>query len=167
MKKTTLGLILACLFITSVMIYLMISGVHLTERRMVKWSDVASAEEAGEKVGLFMYPVIGEFRHFLFLGEDTFTDDFFKGFKKVEEPRGRSVQLVLNERPLPETNPFVLRIENIDQDFIESCRKQIKWACVGIKAKKKLEKKPLSSKPIWISMYRLSNEEAVLYYRIY
>ena len=73
-------LVVAGLFITGVMVYLMVSGIKTRKPRMIKWSAVESPQVAGQKVGRFFYPILKKSQKISIAGQGSFSSEFFEGF---------------------------------------------------------------------------------------
>lgn len=163
-KTVNWAIIAASIFISLVMGYLMWSGVHLKERRMVKWSSIEAPEEAGKKIALFLYPLIAEFEEVVVYGDDPFTGEFLAAFQETENRTNRGNKV--RRGPAHETDKtFSIHILEVDNNFVSGCKQGKKSSCIAIKAKKKLDKKPRDPGKIWFSMYRTSKSQALLFYR--
>jgi hypothetical protein len=162
MSKVNILIILASLFITGVMIFLSVEGVHLKERRMVKWSAVDSVELAGVKIARFMFPLINDKKVLSFSGPQPFTQDFFQGFSSQGHKNNPAARFVLGEQ---KESAFHIQIENLDQDFVEACRNGDRVSCIGVKAKNKFQKKERDTAKLWLNMYRVSEDEALLFFK--
>lgn len=164
MEKVKYLLIVAGLFICGVMVYLMISGVHLKERRMVKWSSVESVEKAGSKIAMFMFPVLSEFNKVVIEEGALFSKNFYRSFKKRASQDQESAVIELSE-DIKSGNGFIIRIINLERDdLVQKCSQGSRSHCIGVKALRKFKKKERSQAPLWISMYRLTKSHAALYY---
>ena len=172
MKKVYLGLGLASLFITGVLLSLLQKGVFLKEREMVKWSSVMSSQEAGRKLARFYFPLIKEFESIHLVGPSLFAQTFFKAFQKEALANWPEAQLLFNQN-LPDNKSFEIQILPMDTVFREKDQNQNqnqnqnrdKMASIILKAHKKFLKKERNQSLLWINMYRLSFRSALLIFR--
>lgn len=162
MKKVNIAILLAGLFITVVLLYVMKEGVHLHERRIIKWSKVESAANAGERVAQFFYPIIEESRRVVLWGEGDFYNSFSKAFKELSLKN--SPQTQISKETGSKDDELVIHLIAIDQDLVPQCRQGQRAFCVAIKASKKLKNKKRNPLDLWISMYLLGEKKAVLLY---
>ena len=120
-NKVTIFLLLACLFISFIMISFLFRGVIPKIPKMVKWSPVESPEKAGEKLVGFLFPLLkeservnilivseesrvfpltetGKFKHDESLqGDLGFSELFFESFFFSKEPKKRGLRLNFKE----------------------------------------------------------------------
>ena len=138
-------------------------GVHLKERRMVKWSDVGSPEEAGQKLARFYFPITREFGNIYIEGQSPFAENFFKTFEVEGLKNSGDTQYFLNTQKSEKS--FSMIIRSIDDEYVEGCKQGDRLSCTAIKAKKKFLKKERDLGQYWINMYRLTIDQAVLFYK--
>ena len=163
MKKVNILLFAAALVIGLVMLRLVFSGVELRERKMVKWSSVASASEAGRKIARFMYPILNERQVVSIATNSDFSKNFFEAFA------ARSVRDKVKAQVIPlskdEPGEFQVRIQSLEKEKLEaSCQLKDKVGCLGLKALNQFEKKERDKNKVWINMYQLNEDSAVLFY---
>ena len=164
MEKVKYLLVAAGLFICGVMVYLMMSGVHLKERRMVKWSSVESPAKAGHKIAMFMFPILNEFSSVRIEESQPFTKTFHEAY--LQRALADKVKAEISTGALEDqVQGFIIKVINLKTAKLkEQCRKAIRSHCIGIKALKKFHKKERDSSKLWVSMYRLTKNESVLFY---
>ena len=165
MTKINWAIALAGIFITAVMIFLFFQGVHLKERRMIKWSTVESPRLAGEKVARFLFPISKEFGTISLRGDSSFAEQFFQGFKAEGLKNFSEAKFRLNPEDLTESG-FSIQLQDINSDFVKGCKAGDSSLCVSQKAKKKFHKKDRDAEALWINMYRLSKNKSLLLFQV-
>ena len=148
----------AGLFISVVMIFVVTRGVDLPARPMVKWSQVESAEKAGEKIAPFLFPVLKESQSLSISGDSNFAQVFFQAFKE------RAADIAPESLVLNKDGAFKIEVVHLRGNFIEECMKGDKKACVLKTASNKLKRKNPEEGSLWVSLYRYSKDQALLIY---
>ncbi len=162
MRKVNVALVLGGLFISGVLIFLTIDGVRLKERQMVKWSNVSTPEQAGRKMGRFLYPLIKQKTKIYISGQEDFSQSFFRGFASEAKKNWSQAEVHLQNK---NQTGFVISLIGLDEgDFNDLCQKGQQTACLAEKALKKFNSKNRSRGVYWINMFRLSEESAALFY---
>lgn len=165
MKKMFLFLALCCLFISFVLIKVMKTGVRLPERPMVKWSQVESAEKLSHRLTLFLFPLLKESKKILVAGDSEFANQLFHASERWLKKNNIETLLQKSLTQIVSKDDFFIRILPLDKEsFTGLCRDNINYGCTGLKALKKFNKKQRASDKIWVTMYRLADKEAVLFF---
>lgn len=163
MKKVIFFLMLAFIFIGFVMISLLKSGVSLQERRMIKWSAVQSAEEAGAVVARHTYPLLSENSDIYIQGSSSISELFKSSFEKTVSSEGLKIKVHTNHIPRG-YNGLVLSLMDLGDEYDSSrCTKENKTECLKIKSLKGYNKKVRSSGQLWIQMWRTSEKKLILF----
>lgn len=165
MTKVYWALFVAGLFISGVLLFVTIQGVSLKERRMIKWSAVDTAEQAGTKVARFLYPISKQFLEITVRGDSKFARVFFDALKEEGVENWRQSQFSLNPVK-PSESGFLIDIHSIDFDYISLCRTGDNLSCTGAKALNNFLKKPRDSSSNWINMFRINNREAIYFLKL-
>lgn len=154
----------AGLFVCFVLFFVMKTGVHLQERRIIRWSDVSSPEAAGEKVAVFMYPIIKKFKNIRITGGDDFTHAFIDGYLKRAQLQNPDAFIGAKASQFT-GNHFTIEVMNIaDAHSDLVCQGEITSPCVAAKSKRLFEKKERDLSKPWISMYRMGEKSTLLLY---
>ncbi len=161
MNRVMIGLAAACVFISGVMIFLIQQGVHLRERRMVKWSRVDSAEAAGKKISDFMYPILKQYDQVSIKGPGNFSHRFFNSYQREAKKNQTSATLNFGSKNI---GGFLIEIRSLDLDDVAGCEKGDAVACIAVKAQGRLSKKKRDP-GLWINMYRTSETDSVLFFK--
>ncbi len=162
MRKVNVALVIGGLFISGVLVFLMIDGVRLKERQIVKWSNVATPTEAGRKMGRFLYPLIKQKNKIFISGQGDFSQAFFQGFAAEAKKNWSQAEVYRQNK---NQSGFVIKMISLDAgDFKELCKKGEPSACLAQKSLKKFNSKNRSQGVYWINMFRLSEESAALFY---
>ncbi len=155
-------IVLALVFITGVMIFLMVQGVHLKERRMVKWSSIRSVDEGTEKIANFFFPILKERDLISFEGDSEDLSEIHESFLKRAQEIAPNTKIVLEPETL-RTSAFRIHVRELNNDKAKKqCQQNEKIGCVILKAINKFQKEPRDPKKKWISLYRI-NETEVLF----
>ena len=165
MKWVNVSLVLAGLFITGVLVYLILQGVHLKERRMIKWSNVVSAELAGQKVGRFIFPFIQQKGRLRVYAPNKFGQQFYTSLQEEVLKNNSEARITLSSQKMSK-DEFLITVKSLgEKEPIDECAMGIMSSCAEKTAIRKFAKKKVASEGQWISMYRLGENEAILFYK--
>jgi hypothetical protein len=166
MNKVTALLIAAGLLITGIMVYLMMTGVSLKERRMVKWSAVASGAEAGPKIAQFFYPLLQERKQLVIVGEGPFANAFFHSFRsRVERDLPGVSVFTGSAEGSPARDLLRMRFQALGAEILKQpCDSQHRDTCLAQRAWRKFQSKDRPESPFWISLYRTSQDHILFYF---
>ncbi len=155
-------IILALVFITGVMVFLMFQGVHLKERRMVKWSSIRSVDEGTEKIANFFFPILKEWDVVSFDGDSKELPKIYKSFLKRAKEIAPNTKIVRQSEAVnPKT--FRIHVRSLDSKKAkQECQQNDRVGCVILKAINKYQKETRDPQKKWISLYRI-NETEVLF----
>lgn len=163
MKKISILLILASLFIGFVMFHLLKEGVRLQERKMIKWSTIASVEDIGPIVAQHIYPMIKNETDFLITSESDEAQKFFASFQRTLSQEQVTTQVHLNNIPRGYMG-YILKFEILkDEGNSSSCQQGDKLECLKGRAYREFRKKNRDETKLWIQMWRVSEKEMVLF----
>ena len=133
---------------------------------MAKWSQVDSAEVAGHKVARFMFAQLKNYSQVRISGHSQFSSIFYKSFYENAAALGVNTLFRLNPKSSPPVDSLKMKIMSVDnQNFEQLCQSRQFDACIGLKASAKLSKRKGNERGVWMSLYRLSDDEVRLYYR--
>lgn len=141
----------------------MFKGVYVRERQMVKWSAVESVEKAGDKIAMFMFPIVKEAEAITLEDNSEFSSKFFTAFKKRASGYSDQEKILLSSFT-EKDNGFFIFVKNINHDFLTACKTGDRISCIGNSAQKKFLKKKPDFNKIWVNMYRLSKNQAIVFY---
>lgn len=168
MSKVNYLIVAAGLFICGVMVFLMVKGVHLRERQMIKWSQVDSSVQAAGAVATFLFPILSEYDWVIIDNNSEFGIVFFTAFAETATHIHAKAKVVSFAELVPESQPlrsFDMRILKLDETILKDlCQKNDRLGCIGLKALKQFNKKPRDKNKTWINLYRLNENHSVLYY---
>lgn len=156
--------VLAGLLITFVMIRTVLLGVHLPERAIVKWSPIEDVTDTSARIADFLYPMLKQQYGVCINDEPAGAQAFVAGLKARLKARNLSILTFSSE--LAESGKcFSIYIRQVaPETFRNLCPQGDSLACVGLRALKKLDKKNKQPNQDWVSLYRLDNQKAVLFY---
>ena len=164
-NKVVFFLCLANLFIASVVISLLFRGVTPKARKMVKWSSVKSPGQAGDRLALFLFPLLKESKRVNIQKGLDFSELFFQAFLKRARKEG--VQTEIFREDLSDRTPgfslFIFQLKN--QTLAGLCKKGDKIACLGKRNFTVFNKKKRDPSLFWITMDRLGKNKAVLFFQ--
>lgn len=169
MNKVNGAIAIAGLFISGVLVFLIFQGVHLKERRMIKWSAVESPQKAGEKVAQFLFPLFESKERVQLQGDSSFAQTFFSGLKIKALQNSKHVmfedEVSKASNASNASNAFLIQVVPLQKSDQEACVQQDRQACLMFKVHKKFLKRPRDPQSFWINMYRLSENKALLFYK--
>ncbi len=166
MKKVVWALVLAGLIISGILVYLLVSGVRLQERRIVKWSSVETPQLAGHKISRFMFPVIQQKNRVVVTGDNSFSKSFYPEFKKESLKNDAKARVTFQAKSFDTIKDLELGVMPLDEtDYRDECRRGSQLSCLAQKALNQFNKKPRQSGLWWINMYRVSENKMVLFYK--
>ena len=166
MKKTTGLIAISLIFICVVLLKLLNKGVVVPPRPMVKWSSVESASLAGEKMALFYYALMKQQDAWAFESSSLFGNLFLDRF--VSTARSMKLKLRFHRSiPDPTKKTFRFLIKELSfENHSEKCVKGDRKACAAQRAVYKWRKKPRDATKNWISVYRVDDETALLFFKL-
>ena len=172
-KVVMIFLTLACLFIAVVMISLLFQGVTPQAQKMVKWSSVEFPEKAGDRLALFLFPLLKESKRVNIQRGQGFSELFFKSFLK--RVRAEAIETEIQRIDFVDINSidsmdkagdfsiFIFQLK--DQVLRELCMGGKKMGCLGERALNQFNRKQRDPSVYWITMDRLEKNKAVLFFQ--
>ncbi len=166
MKKVNILIVLAALFITGVMVSVIIQGVHLQERKMVKWSEVSDPSAAGDKLAKFLFPLAQQFTPLAILSDDPWGKEFYLAFANQSAKLSKTIRIEQSPLDTSESSAvfFLTVLPLYGKSYKAFCGRDLRDYCIALRAQKAFEKKDRETQQTWISMYRYEDNRAVLFY---
>lgn len=178
-KKVMILLGLACLFVTFVMVFFLFQGVTPRVPKMVKWSSVKSPGKAGDRLAVFLFPLLKESERVKIHGNSEFSKLFFKSFLKRARTEGIKTEI---QRTTDDKEGFYIFIFQLRGSIFDRlCKGEnalsfespseeteaLSWKICKIRetALNQFNKKKRKSSVYWITMDRLEKDKAVLFFQ--
>ncbi len=186
-NKMTIFLFLANLFIAFVMISLLVRGVVPGTQKMVKWSSVKSPEKAGDRLAVFLFPVLKESDRIHIQRGPGFSELFFRSFLKRARVEGIKTEIQQTDSMNPDEGFSIFILQLKDQVLQKFCvnmkdsshrshkpstadtqflPERLHGKCrLWKKVLNQFNKKKRDSSLYWITMDRLEKNKAVLFFQ--
>ena len=164
MKKVNVLIILAGLFISGVMIFLLMSGVKARQKKMVKWSAVETPEQAGQKIGRFFYPILKEHKSLIIEEGSLFSQKFSQGFVAEAAIISPNTDVVFGADGSGDDHFFLMVRKPDKENCVKQCSNGQYEACVCVGSIKKFSKKNRDPSKYWINIIQLKQNKAILFY---
>ena len=183
-KKVMIFLGLACLFITFIMVSFLFQGVTPKVPKMVKWSSVKSPEKAGDRLAAFLFPLLKNSEKINIWGDSGFSKLFFESFLKRTGKEGIKTEIQrITEKTYGKYEPgfsiFIFQLKGYNLNSFCKGKKpssfyfppgdngtfSLRVCRLGEKALSQFHKKKRDLSFYWITMDRLEEDKAVLFFQ--
>lgn len=136
---------------------------QLQERRMIKWSEIERPQQAGSKVARFLFPLLQEKKQMQVTGQGKFTESFFSALQEEVGKNNSNVKIRFGGE---KSAPFFLKIQDLPTAAdLKNCESGNLEECSALDAIRKFNKLEFKGEQLWITMYRLAEDESVLYFK--
>lgn len=152
------------LVIIAVMVKVVLEGVHLQERPLVKWSEDQGATLVGGRLADFLFARIQDQKDLCLLGDDPWFEEFQKSFVHGLRSHGIDKPVYRETESDKSSQCWSVRFERIDETSGDACAEGNSQACLAKRVLRKIKKEQADSGQPLFSLFQTGPTSTVLFY---